>query len=180
MLHRFAHPLRRLEVAALLDAMEATHQLRRRDGFHGQSADPRKDVQLQMPHHLPGIADRPLAILLRLGMPGARRQLEGVEARYALALLFFATRLPGVDAARPLLRFGSRLLARRRQRDHGVVPEAQLGFLARLLVSIDPYLAARPHTKVQPLAVCQQIFLVTRLRRLDRKVVELSHGVPKT
>jgi hypothetical protein len=39
--------------------------------------------------------------------------------------------------------------------------------------------AGRPHAKVQALPVGKQIFLVARLCRLDLKLVELSHGVPK-
>jgi hypothetical protein len=78
MLHRFAHALRRLQIAALLDAVQAPDHLGRHDGFHGQRTDPREDVQLQVAHHLLGVAGRPFAVLLRLGMPGAGRPFKGV------------------------------------------------------------------------------------------------------
>jgi hypothetical protein len=47
-----------------------------------------------------------------------------------------------------------------------------------ILVCIRWYAAA--DAKVQALPVRKHVFLVARLSRLDLKIVELSHGVPKT
>ena len=86
MLNGFPDALRRLKVAALLDAMQAAHKLGGLDCLHGQRADPRKDVQLQVSHYLLGVAVGPLAVLPRLGLPGAGQYLEGVETGNKIAL----------------------------------------------------------------------------------------------
>ncbi|MDT4874829.1 hypothetical protein FQZ97_1101560 [compost metagenome] len=122
MLHGFAHPLRRLQVAAFLDPVQASHHLRGRDGTHGQGTDPRKNVQLEVAHHFFGVAGRPLAILLGLCMPRAGGQFKGVETCNAVALLFHAARLSGVDAIGALLGLCTRLLACSRKRHHWIVP----------------------------------------------------------
>jgi len=152
---------------------------RGRDGAHGERTKPGKDVQLQMAHHLLCIAIRPFAIFLRLGMPGACGQLKGVEARNTLALLSHATGLPRVYALGTSFGLAAGLLAGPSKRNHRVVAQAQLGFFAELLVAVHPHLAGRSHAKVKTLAVRQQIFPVTRRCRLDLKLVELPHGVPK-
>jgi|JI10StandDraft_1071094.scaffolds.fasta_scaffold1303541_2 hypothetical protein len=127
-----------------------------------------------------GIARPPSAILLRLSVPRARGQFERIEACNAAALLFHTARLPGVDAICAPLRFSTRLLARGGKRYDGIVSEAELGLFAKLLVPLDPHLAGRTPAKVKTLAIRQQIFLFARCCRLNLKLVELSHGVPKT
>lgn len=49
MLYGLTHTVRGLQVAPLLDAMQATHKLCGLDGFNRQVTNPREDVQFQMP-----------------------------------------------------------------------------------------------------------------------------------
>ena len=101
-LHSLPDALSRFQVAALLDAMEAAHQLGRLDGLHGQRTDPREDVQLQVPNYLFGVASGPLTVLLRLRMPGSRHHLERIEPRHPIALYLLPAGIPGVNAVGPL------------------------------------------------------------------------------
>lgn len=112
-------------------------------------------------------------------MPDASGPFKCIEAGDAIAFFLHAPSLTGIDTIGALFSFGTRLLTRRRKRHHRVVPDAELGLLAVLLVAIDPHLAGRPHAKVETITVRQQIFLVARRCRLDQKLVELPHGVPK-
>ncbi|MDO8706444.1 MAG: hypothetical protein Q7J84_16005 [Sulfuricaulis sp.] len=179
MLYGLAHALRGFKVAALLDAVQTANKLCGLDGFHRQVAYPRENVQFQMPDHLSGITGRPLPVFFRLAVPSTRQEFKGVEPSDTITLVIRATRFPGIYAAGPLLSLRTGLLARCHQRYDGIVPKAQFGFLAHLLVTINPYLGGRSHAKVQTLAVRKQIFFFERLCRLDLEVVELSHGVPK-
>lgn len=128
--------------------------------------------------------------------PGGRagwRRLATVQREIAwrddkrVARLMKAARLKVVSTAcvedinwrASRLGLGTRLPARRRKRHHRVVPDAELGLLGMPLVAINPRLAGWPHAKVETVAVRQQIFLGTRRCRLDLKLVELPHGVPK-
>ena len=132
-----------------------------------------------MPDHLFGISGRPSPVFFRLAMPSARQEFKGVEPGDALTFIFRTTRFPGINATSSLFGLSTRLLSRCHQRYDGIVPEAQLGFLAQLLVAIKPHFSGRSHVKVQTLSVRKQVFFVERLCRLDLEIVKLSHGVPK-
>lgn len=68
------------------------------DGLHGQRTIPREDVQLQVTHHLLGIAGGPFAILPRLRMPCTGGPFKGIEARNAIAFFLHPPCLAGIDA----------------------------------------------------------------------------------
>jgi hypothetical protein len=136
-------------------------------------------MQFKMPDYLFSVTGRPLTVFLHLAMPCARQQFKGVKPGDTITLVFRTARFPGINATGSLFGLSTRLLACRHQRYKGIVPKAQLGFLAQLLVTINPHLGGRSHAKVQTLAVRKQIFLVERLCRLNLEIVELSHGVPK-
>ncbi|WP_307642242.1 hypothetical protein [Variovorax paradoxus] len=73
-------------------------------------------MQLQVAHHLLGIAGRSFAILSRQGVPGAGGPFKGIEPCNAIALFLHAPRLAGIDTFGALLGFGTRLPARSRKR----------------------------------------------------------------
>nr|WP_053063233.1 hypothetical protein [Variovorax paradoxus] len=85
MLHHLTYALCRLQIAALLDAVQTPDQLGRQYGLHGQRTEPREDVQFQVTHHLLGIAGGPSAILSRPGMPSADYSFKGIQASNAIA-----------------------------------------------------------------------------------------------
>ena len=70
-LHRLMHALRRLQIAALLDAVQTSDHLGRQDRLHGQRTDPREDVQTQVAQIRYRVArillENPAAICSRLG-----------------------------------------------------------------------------------------------------------------
>lgn len=112
-------------------------------------------------------------------MPCAWQQFKGVELGDTITLIVRTARFYGINATGSFFGLSVRLLACRHQRYKGIVPKAQLCFLAQLLVAVNPNLGGWSHTKVQTLAIRKQIFFVERLCRLNLEIVELSHGVPK-
>lgn len=79
-LHSLTRARGRLKGAPLLDPVEAANDLRRLNDIDRPVADPRKDMDLQMPDDLLGIARGPFPILLRAGVPGTGQEFKGIKS----------------------------------------------------------------------------------------------------
>src|SRR5690625_5968575 len=94
----FADTLRRFQIAAILDAMQAPNDFWRPDGLHRFVTHPREYVNLQVTSGLAFVASRPDAIFAGTFEPGTRHQLEGIHLGDLGLLLLFSPSVLWVDA----------------------------------------------------------------------------------
>lgn len=158
--------VRGFDGAAAFDTAQCGEQIRRGDFGDGPAAEPRKDVALQPPDDLVGVARRPVRRIFRKPLPCD--DFEAVLAADGERRLHRLAMFTRIDVGRELLAGFVAPIARILERNVRVSPERQQLFLAEVsLLEPPPARAVGIDQQVQTTAVEQLQRLVDGARVLD-------------